>query len=224
MSIKPEVELQVIALRGSDRDYQTVAINLLKPEICPQAMCELEIPAEFDGQQGVVLYGQAPIWLYSYLVEHHQNVPWLGCYDIRLKKVIVVKSNVPEWQSGDTIPIIPNKVDGAAILIGGPPESGKSVLSNALRRALLEKRSDVQVYLHRANWDGEGNHTYETSNPELVARLRKENNIKLHHHPNADELIKKYFKYHAKATKNIRKVVDFALVDVGGVPDSVKTP
>lgn len=219
-----EVELQAIALRGSDRDYQALAINLTLPEICPKAMCELEIPAELDWQQGVILYGQAPIWLYSYLVERYQDALWIGCYDIREKAVVVVKSSVPEWQPGDTIPIIPNNVPGAAILVGGPPESGKSVLSNALRVGVLGKRADVQVYLHRANWDGEGNHTYETLDSELVARLRKENNVKLHHHPNANELIGRYFGYHAKATENIRKVMDLALVDVGGVPDPVKTP
>ncbi|MCA1995081.1 MAG: CRISPR-associated protein Csx3 [Coleofasciculus sp. S288] len=219
-----DVELQVIALRGRTCDYQALAINLLKPEICPKAMCELEMPAEIDWQQGVVLYGQASAWLYGHIVARCQHAPWVGCFDIRSHAAILVKSNVPEWQPGDTIPIIPNRVPGAAILIGGPPESGKSVLSHALRVGVLTKRADVQVYLHRANWDGEGNHTYETSDPKLVARLRKENNFKLHHHPNKDVLIGRYFEYHAKATENIRKVVDLALVDVGGVPEPVKTP
>ena len=219
-----DVELQAIALRGSDRDYQALAINLTLPEICPKAMCELEMPSELDWQQGVILYGQVPAWLYGHLVDRCQQAPWVGCFDIRSHAAILVKSEVPEWQPGNTIPIIPNKVPGAAILVGGPPESGKSVLSNALRVGVLGKRADVQVYLHRANWDGEGNHTYETLDPELVARLRKENNVKLHHHPNKDELIGRYFEYHARATENIRKVVDLALVDVGGVPDPVKTP
>lgn len=226
MSSKPnnDIELQTIALRGSDRDYQALAINRLKPEIRPQAMCELKMPSELNWQQGVILYGQVPAWLCGHLVKRCQQAPWVGCFDIRSHAAILVKSRVPQWQPGDSIPIIPNKIPGTAILIGGPPNSGKSVLSNGLRVNALDKRADIQVYLHRANWDGEGNHTYETPDPKLVERLRKENNVKLHHHPNKDELIGRYFKYHATATKNIRQVVDLALVDVGGVPDLVKTP
>lgn len=52
---KPDVELQAITLRGSDRDYQALAINLLKPEISPKAMGELAMPPELDWQRGAIL-------------------------------------------------------------------------------------------------------------------------------------------------------------------------
>ncbi len=226
VQLQPEVQLQVIALRTCERDCQALTINLLKPEslIRPEELLLLEIPPELDLDREVILFGKAPTWLYGHLAWRCQHALWIGCYDIRLKSAVVINSNVPEQQPSDTVPIIYSNVPGSAILIGGPPNSGKSVLSNALRVSLLGKRPDVQIYLHRANWDGEGNHTHETPDRDLAARLAKENKFKLHQHPNADELIGKYFDYHAQATANIRQVVNLALVDVGGVPDPVKTP
>ncbi len=220
-----EVQLQVIALPTRERDCQALAINLLKPEslIRPEELLLLEIP-KLDRHREVILFGKAPIWLYSHLAWCCQHTPWVGCYDIRLKAAVLINSNIPEQQPGDTVPIIYSNAPGSAILIGGPPNSGKSVLSNALRVSLLAKKPEAQIYLHRANWDGEGNHTYETPDRDLAARLTKENKFKLHQHLNADKLIGEYFKYHAGATANIRQVVNLALVDVGGVPDPVKTP
>ena len=54
----------------------------------------------------------------------------------------------------------------SAIAIVGPPNSGKSVLSNALRQQLIQTLDPVaRVYLHRASWDGEGNWAYEAETP-----------------------------------------------------------
>jgi CRISPR-associated protein Csx3 len=61
---------------------------------------------------------------------------------------------------GDRIVIKFSQDPGAVILIGGPPNSGKSVLSNLLRLNLPKCQPDVRMYLHRANWDGEGNWAY----------------------------------------------------------------
>lgn len=226
MVMSSEVQLQVIALPTYERDCQALAINLLKPEslIRPEELLLLEMPPEFDRHREVILFGKAPIWLYSHLAWRCQHTPWVGCYDIRLKAAVLINSNIPEQQPGDTVPIIYSNAPGSAILIGGPPNSGKSVLSNALRMSLLAKKPEAQIYLHRANWDGEGNHTFETPDRDLATRLTKENKFKLDQHLNADKLIGEYFKYHAQATANIRQVVNLALVDVGGVPDPVKTP
>lgn len=224
--LQPEVQLQVIALSTCERDCQVLTINLLKPEslIRPEELLFLKIPPELDLDREVILFGKAPIWLYGHLAWRCRHAPWVGCYDIRLKAAVLVNSSVPEQQPGDTVPIIYSNVPGSAILIGGPPNSGKSVLSNALRMSLLRERPAAQIYLHRANWDGEGNHTYENPDRNLATRLAQENKFKLHQHLNADKLIGEYFKYHAQATANIRQVVNLALVDVGGVPNPVKTP
>lgn len=67
----------------------------------------------------MILFGKAPIWLYGHLAWRCQHVPWVGCYDIRLKAAVLVNSSVPEQQPGDTVPIIYSNVPGSAILIGG---------------------------------------------------------------------------------------------------------
>jgi CRISPR-associated protein Csx3 len=57
-----------------------------------------------------------------------------------------------------------------AILIGGPPHAGKSVLSHSLKEAL--KQAGVQCYLLRAAPDGEGDWSQEAE-PELAQGLRR---------------------------------------------------
>lgn len=56
-----------------------------------------------------------------------------------------------------------------AVLVGGPPHAGKSVLVYALRQALLER--GIAHYLLRACPDGEGNWFHE-GDPETVVLLR----------------------------------------------------
>jgi CRISPR-associated protein Csx3 len=187
-------------------------------------MVRLDFPPELDLERGVILYGRAPTWLYGYLVGQLAHLPWVACYDIRTKAAVVVSSNVSEVQPGDALPITFSQTPSAAILIGGSPDSGKSVLSNALRVSLAAKCPELRIYLHRANWDGEGNHTYETPEAELADRLKQENKFKIHEHWKSEELLREYFDYQARATENIRRVVDVALVDVGGVPQPAKVP
>jgi CRISPR-associated protein Csx3 len=57
-----------------------------------------------------------------------------------------------------------------AILIGGPPHAGKSVLSHSLKEAL--KKAGVQCYLLRAAPDGEGDWSQEAE-PDLAQTLRR---------------------------------------------------
>ena len=57
-----------------------------------------------------------------------------------------------------------------AVLIGGPPHSGKSVLGYSLTRALRKRK--VDHYLLRACPDGEGDWSNEAS-PETVQRIRQ---------------------------------------------------
>ncbi len=59
-----------------------------------------------------------------------------------------------------------------ALLIGGPPHSGKSTLAYRLSAALRAQK--ISHYLLRANPDGEGNWFYE-SNDSIIQELRKNN-------------------------------------------------
>jgi CRISPR-associated protein Csx3 len=220
---KPQIQLEVTELRTLEGNYQTLAINLLKPGelIEPKVLAELELPSELDLSREVILFGQAPIWLYSYLVNRCHEAPWVGCYDARKKLAVVVQSRVSEKAAGDELLASPNPTLCPAIFIGGPPDSGKSVLSNALRLSLMQKLQK-RVFLHRANWDGDGNWKHESSNRELVKKLALENENRLHE--KAKELLPKYFIDQAQAVRNLRELVDLVLVDVGGQVQSEKAP
>ncbi|GFE68263.1 CRISPR-associated protein Csx3 [Chroococcus sp. FPU101] len=224
MTTKSQVQLEIIQLQGNNT-YQTLAINLLQPQslITVEEMLTLEIPQELDRTQGIILYGSAPIWLYTYLIERLSSYPWVACFNLNLQAAVIVVSQVSSPTVGDSIPIQFTTIPNITIIIGGPPNSGKSVFSNALRKTLAKYQPEAQVYLHRANWDGEGNHTYETPE-ELAEKLKQRNKTKIHLKPNAEKLVPEYFTYHAQSVTKIRQVVDITLVDVGGKADIAKNP
>lgn len=78
--------------------------------------------------------------------------------------------------------------------------------------------------MHRANWDGEGNWSYETSDRQIVQTLIERGEYRIHELPNANLLMTSYFEYHAKAVANIRRLVDVVIVDLGGKPQEHKRP
>jgi CRISPR-associated protein Csx3 len=222
VSTKPKVQLEVFELDSGNCKYQALAINLVEPTIEVSEMQVLKIPDKLNFKRGVILWGIAPNWLYNYLINCFYDVPWIACFNIQLHTAVVVSSHIPQFQPGDVIPINKRKIPGKAILICGAPDSGKSVLSHALRRSFATIKTDASVFLHRANWDGEGNHTLENPDTDLAKKLKNKNKFKIHQHPEADKLLPQYFKYHANAVQNIRQVVDLAFVDVGGKPEVVK--
>jgi CRISPR-associated protein Csx3 len=221
-----QVQFQMIELSDGTQSYQTLDINLLKPEILidVKELLNLELPSELDVEQPIILHGKAPNWLYCYLSQRLRSLPWVAFFNVPLKKAVVVSSNISHQVPGDVIDIQFNRHPAPAIVIGGPPNSGKSVLANTLRTGLVAKRPDVRLYLHRANWDGEGNYIYETEDLALAKRLKQENNLKIHYKPNSEVLLKDYFEYQAQVTQNIRNCVDLTLVDIGGKPEEVKLP
>ncbi|MDY7006105.1 MAG: CRISPR-associated protein Csx3 [Cyanobacteriota bacterium] len=220
------LQLDVIKLETELGICQTLAITLTEPRelIKTSILPELKskIPQDLDFNQGVILYGMSPIWLYGCLVKCCGNAPWIACYDVRTQKAVVVKSNIQILAVGDTISIIFNRTPGMAILIGGPPDSGKSVFSYALRCSLLEKDKSLKVFIHRANWDGEGNWVLEMSDRDTATKLKEANTRRVH--KLGKKMMNNYFDYHAKAIKNIRDVMDIVLVDVGGMVQDEKKP
>ncbi|MBF2067076.1 MAG: CRISPR-associated protein Csx3 [Calothrix sp. C42_A2020_038] len=223
---KPKVQLEVFELESGEHKYQALEINLVEPKdlISVSEMQMLEIPPELNLQREIILYGVAPNWLYGNLIWRFYNVPWVASFDIRSKTAVVVSSCTSSIEPGDIIPINTNRTPSLAIFICGAPDSGKSILSHALRRSLPAIRPDIKILLHRANWDGEGNHTLENPDTDLAKKLKDKNKSRIHKLPNADELLEKYFQYHAKAVENIREVVDISLVDVGGMAEECKNP
>jgi CRISPR-associated protein Csx3 len=221
-----EVQLQIIALPTPQTECQTLVIDLLASLrfIQPDALQSLTLPEALNLQREVIIFGAAPIWLYAYLIEQCRQAPWVATYDLRTQSAVVVCSHISEYVPGDVIEIELNQVAQPAILIGGPPQSGKSVFSHALQRYLVQHQPSLKTHIYRANWDGEGNHTYETENTHLVEQLRRENNFKLHHQNEADTKIQKFFGDRAGEAEKIRRLIDLTLIDVGGIPEPVKLP
>lgn len=216
----------MITLKRLPADYQILAIAADPPKqpIKPHEIAEIDLPIDLDLTREVILFGQVPLWVYGALVARCQTVPWIGCFAALEGEAVVIQSRVPERTPGDVVPIALKQSPCPAILIGGPPNSGKSVLSNALRQSLNQALPQLQIYLHRANWDGEGNWSHEIHNRDLMNRLIREHERRIHEHPQASELLQPYFSYQARAVANLRRLSDLVLVDVGGKIQPEKLP
>lgn len=220
------VDLAVIELEFAGTICQTLVINLPQPSLLiqPNLLAQLPLPADLDLSRGVILFGKAPTWLYGYLIECCHVAPWIGCYNAPLGAAVIVHSRLPHLYVGQTIASKLNSQPGAAILIGGPPDSGKSLLCRALQQNMAQLHPECRLFVHRANWDGQGNWAYESQDVALTDKLVLGFDAKLHWHPEAAKLVPRYFQDQADSVQNLRKVQDLVLVDVGGVPQPEKHP
>ncbi len=204
--------------------FQVIEIELTRPDrlVFPEDLAQLRLPGGIDPRLGVVLSGRAPIWLYGWLVHECHFTRWVACYDPRLGAV-VVSSHSPDVQVGEIIPWVqgrPGKAYGpltrtelaAAVMVVGPPDSGKSRLARALFEALLPEHPDI--YLQRAHWDGEGNWTLDL--PPEEAKILK--------HQYRGSFTPEFFSFHAQAILALRRQKSLVIVDVGGKVDPQKQP
>jgi CRISPR-associated protein Csx3 len=195
--------------------YQRLTIELTGSDriIHPQDLRKLELPGGIDTTQGVVLTGRGPIWLYGYLIHELHPTAWVACHDPRLGAVVVATHT----RGVSVGQIIPLEMSDArlhpALMIVGPPDSGKSVLAHGLFHALLAVESNI--FLERANWDGEGNYTLElgeNGDPEAFKARNK------------GGLTPDFFPYHAEAILKLRREKLLTIVDVGGMVQPEKQP
>lgn len=70
---------------------QLLHIAITSPDhiISPQDLQGLQLPAGIQWNQGIVIEGRAPIWLYGYLIHQCHPAAWVGCYDPRLGAIAV---------------------------------------------------------------------------------------------------------------------------------------
>ncbi|NER07004.1 MAG: CRISPR-associated protein Csx3 [Okeania sp. SIO3C4] len=86
------IQLNLISHQTTDgMPYQHINIEITNADgiIEPADLKGLKIPSNIQWQQGVVIEGRAPIWLYAYLVHECHPAAWVGCYDTRLGAVVV---------------------------------------------------------------------------------------------------------------------------------------
>jgi CRISPR-associated protein Csx3 len=216
----------MITLRKLQADQQILAVSPYPPSqfIRPEELAPLSLPAGLSLEQPIILYGQVPIWVYGRLVDLCQSAPWIGCFSAPVAEAVVIHSRVPEVAVGDIVSVPLRQNPSPAILVGGPPDSGKSVFSKALLQSLRLRCPDHQFFLHRANWDGEGNWSHDVANRDLVKRLVLEHERRIHEGGDATARMASFFEYHTQAVANLRRVVDLVIVDVGGKPQVEKEP
>lgn len=200
--------------------YQILSIALTSADrlITPDDLRSLTLPAGIDTTGGVIISGRAPIWLYAHLVHELHPTAWVACYDPRLGAVVVT-THSRQVQIGQVIPLNLSPGSprlGPALLIVGPPDSGKSVLSHALFKTLLP--DFPEVFLHRAQWDGEGNWILEL--PETASDADRET-FKLAY---KGQLTDQFYSRHAAAILQLRRQKSLVIVDVGGKVQSQKVP
>lgn len=217
-----------IALFVSERrwlqhlNYQVLTIELTSPDrvIQPQDLGDLRLPVGVDATGGVVISGRAPIWLYGYLVHELHPTAWIACYDPRLNGAVVVATHSRQTQIGAVLPVDPSAAPAKALcpalLVVGPPDSGKSVLSHALWKALVAENPGV--YLQRAQWDGEGNWWLELGD-ETTPDQREAWKAQY-----TGTLTDRFFPHHAQAILNLRRQQSLVIVDVGGKVQPEKQP
>ena len=198
--------------------YQLVTIELVSCDriIEPQDLAMLRLPSGLDPRKGVVISGRAPMWLYAYLVHECHPTVWVACFDPRLgavvttthSKLVSVGQVIPLEELNLEIPSIqPNKL-GPALLVVGPPDSGKSVLSHQLFVTLVKDYPDI--YLQRAQWDGEGNWILELS--ENATDTERE----AFKQANKGALTDRFFPYQGEVIRNLRQQKSLVIVDAGG--------
>lgn len=200
--------------------FQLLKIVLTQPDrlIEPDDLRHISLPEGIDTTHGVVISGRAPIWLYAHLVHELHPIAWVACYDPRLGAVVVA-THSRQVRVGQVIPLplFQGRAPlGNALMIVGPPDSGKSVLSHALFKALLPDYPDV--FLQRAQWDGEGNWILELS--EAATEGDRET-FKLVY---KGELTERFYPYHADAILRLRRQKPLVIVDVGGRVQVQKVP
>lgn len=203
--------------------YQILSIELVTGDrlIDPQDLYGLELPPGINTTGGVVISGRAPMWLYAYLTHELHPTAWVACYDPRIGAVVVA-THSRLVQIGQVVAIAPpDEIPPEnhlcpAIMIVGPPDSGKSVFAHALFQSLLWEYPDI--YLQRAHWDGEGNYTLEMGENATEDQLEA---FKLR---NRGTLTDRFFPYQAQAILQLRRQKSLVIVDVGGMVQPQKLP
>lgn len=200
--------------------YQLLSIELTRSDriIYPEELAALALPNGIDTTGGVVISGRAPIWLHGYLMHELHPTAWVACYEPRLHSAIVVATHTRLVKIGQVIPL-EQQGSGtlcSGLMIVGPPDSGKSVLSHALFKSLLIEYPDL--YLQRTNWDGEGNYVLELVSAFTDAQQEAFKAA------NKGELTERFFPYHAQAILQLRRHKALVIVDVGGKVQPEKQP
>jgi CRISPR-associated protein Csx3 len=87
-------------------DYQHLRFSILHESgiLEPSDLQGLAILEGVQWEQGIVIEGRGPIWLYGYLVHLCHAAAWVGCFDPRLG-IVVVSTHVRNIKVGQVFPV-----------------------------------------------------------------------------------------------------------------------
>ncbi len=180
----------ILTLIRTAEEFQLLDVFMAgSGKLLPDDLKIVKIPEGLDRAKGVIITGRGPTWLYAYLTLVLSGFPWIATHAVVDGGATVVNadSSRSRYSVGDLIPVAafqsflpkheeppkpkPTPQTGAiAVAFVGPPNSGKSVLMNALRLALQQRLSaelyQRGVYVLRACPDGEGDWFSEISAEE----------------------------------------------------------
>lgn len=190
--------------------YQRLVIDAIN--IPPQSLMTLFLPQELDFKREIVFDGSAPLWLFSYLVERCKEAPWIACHNM-YNGAVIVESKDSNFAVGNNFKLI-EKIPCPAIIVGGLPDSGKSVLTYALEQTLIRQGYNNRVHTLRAHWDGHGDWYLAMANRKIADYF----STFAGNPPTTPQEKRDCFEKYAQSTKNLRSTTDLAIIDVGGYP------
>lgn len=208
-------------------EYQILDLRLTENGIVePSNINDLILPDNIDTRKGVIIYGKAPVWLYSYLIHECHSFSWVATFDPRIGG-IVVQSHNNQRKIAEIIPSenilfhikrekeIKNKkekeIEAKVIAFIGSPHSGKSVLLYQIQSEIIQKIGvesfNQDCFIIRGCPDGEGNWFSEIS--EVQGKIIRYKNT-------FDDEFPEQIANHIKETTKSKKLV---FVDCGGIID-----
>jgi CRISPR-associated protein Csx3 len=101
----PHDEVEYSQKKHEDGDAVILATRLVNEYLDYLQSDHLPFPP-ISSDQGLILSGKLPLWLYTALVRLYQNtgVAWIACHQPQLNGAVVVMSNVKTHHIGDLIP------------------------------------------------------------------------------------------------------------------------
>lgn len=82
--------------------YAVISFEIPGGVLEPDQLREIKAP-KVELNQGIVLSGRGPIWLYNYLAHEYHTAQWVATFDPRFKGAIVTQSHIKGVEVGQRI-------------------------------------------------------------------------------------------------------------------------
>lgn len=87
----------------TQKDFTIININI-DGVATPEMLKNISIP-DISPNQGVILSGRAPVWLFCFLCHHFHPFQWVATHDPRLNGAVVVQTHYPDVSIGQIVPV-----------------------------------------------------------------------------------------------------------------------